>query len=174
MSLTTRQAIDATLARLNSLDVVMRGIEVDADEDLAKRPMGRTTFTSALEVPPTYVTVAKNTDGLSENLQRKLHECVTEIFLIVTRAAESEFDVEKITKVLDELHTKIDSVMPWEIDSAVHNLRQCSQTYTMINKKSDYSTSEDSLNFHAAVSLISAVVIEDALVTIDLDDDITL
>lgn len=163
---------NAMLARFDSLDFTMRNIEIDADEEMQNHPIGRTTFTSMLDVLPTYVEVARNTGTLSENLQRKLHEAVTEMFIIISRMPGDDFDVDKMRKILSDPDTNLN------VSGAEHArvlISRIRDTYDFFTKDGmpEGKTDEDreflnqTLRNMNLLVLASAITIEDELVKID-------
>ena len=163
----------ALLNRFDSLDITLRCIEIDAEEEFKNHPMGRITFGSILDVFETYVTVYNNNGELSENLQRKLHEVVTELFVIVTRAPESEFDVDALKITIEQKITEAPT-----LNAATFSIKNASELYAEIAKNGlpdmgdpKYAASFTNFMRHRVVGLLlSALTIEDVLVTINLDD----
>lgn len=165
----------ALLNRFDSLDISLRCIEIDAEEEFRDHPMGRITFASILDVFETYVTVYNSSGELSENLQRKFHEVVTELFVIVTRAPEFEFDVDALKIKIEERVIGAPT-----LNIATFSIKNASKVYAEIAKNGlpDMSDPEYAAFFTnfmrhtVVVVLLSALTIEDVLVTINLDDSL--
>lgn len=161
----------ALLNRFDSLDISLRCIEIDAEEEFRDHPMGRITFASILDVFETYVTVYNSSGELSENLQRKFHEVVTELFVTVTRAQDFEFDVESL-KI--EIEKKVNGAPA--LDIAMFWIKRASSIYAEFAKNGTRSPIDHNFRefmYSTVISvLLSALAIEDVLVTINLDNSL--
>lgn len=164
------QLKNALLARFDSLDVTMRQIEIAGDDELKNAPMGRVTFATMLAAIPTYAEVARNTGALSENLQRRLHDAVTELFVIITLAPQPEFDVDAIKSEIDDAIVGV-----LQVNDAHRTCAMMRDVYPSMIERGYFDNPETATGAikvtrrNIAIMLAAALVIEDTLVTIDLD-----